>query len=204
MARAHRDLADVWTALDHSNPVRVRTVLEGLFADLTRVYGDVAALLGADWFDMLRDAPPSASSFRAVLARPVAVGQAAASARWAIDPLFSAIPDPAVAYKRLAGSLQRLVLQPGRETVWGAARTDPVARSFARVPSGTTTCQWCVMLASRGFAYNTAEAAGEGIRFHDNCDCVIVPGNDRSDLPEDYDLDYYVDLYTSGQGISPE
>lgn len=202
MALAHDDLLGVWTALDTSgDPTRIRDVLTGLFPDLTRVYGDMAALLGADWFDMLRDAPPSAASFRAAIARPVAVAQAEASARWALGPLFSSEPDPVSVLSRLRGSLQRLVLQPGRETVWEAARTDPVARSFARVPSGPTTCRWCVMLASRGFDYTTAESAGQGIQFHDNCDCVIVPGTNRDDLPEDYDLDHYVDLYTSGRGI---
>ena len=176
-------------------------MLLAFFPELLAVYGDAAAVLGADWYDMLRDAPPSAASFRAALARPADVEQARASARWALGPLFQGEPDPAGALSLLQGATQRLVLQPGRDTVWESVRRDPAGRSFARVPSGPTTCKWCVMLASRGFDYNTAESAGEGRKFHDGCDCVIVPGKDRGDLPEDYDLDKLIELYQDGSGI---
>lgn len=202
MRLAQRDLQGFWGALNLSKPDLARDALLQFFPELLVAYGDASALLGADWYDMLRDAPPSAARFRAVLAGPAPVEQAQAALRWAVGPLFE--EDAEAALKRLLGSAQRLVLQPGRESTWNAVRSDPVARSFARVPSGRTTCQWCVMLASRGFAYNTAEAAGEGIQFHDNCDCVIVPGTNRDDLPEDYDLDHYVDLYTSGLGLTAD
>lgn len=43
---------------------------------------------------------------------------------------------------------------------------------FARVPSGAETCQWCLMLASRGAIYSTAKVAEH---THANCDCRIVP-----------------------------
>lgn len=199
---AQRDLTDFWSALRLTgDPGRVRDDLLDFFPELLTAYGDAAALLGADWFDMLRDAPPSAASFRAALARPVDTEQAEASARWALGPLFADEPDPGSALSLLMGSAQRLVLQPGRVTVWDSVRRDPVSRSFARVPSGLTTCKWCVMLASRGFAYTSDEAAGQGIEFHDNCDCVIVPGRNRDDLPEDYDLDYFINLYQDGSGV---
>lgn len=47
---------------------------------------------------------------------------------------------------------------------------------FARVPMGPTTCEFCLMLASRGFVYLSEESAGEFDRFHRHCDCKIVPG----------------------------
>ena len=47
---------------------------------------------------------------------------------------------------------------------------------YARVPSGRETCGFCFMLSSRGFVYKTAREAGEGHDYHENCDCVIVPG----------------------------
>lgn len=40
---------------------------------------------------------------------------------------------------------------------------------YARVPSGSETCPFCFMLASRGFVYHTAESAGEGHPYHVNC-----------------------------------
>lgn len=199
---ARNDLQDFWAALPAgTDPARVRAALERFFPDLVTAYGTTAAVLGADWYEAMRNAPPSAASFAAALAAPAATAQAQATARWAIGPLFQAEPDPVAALARLMGSTQRLVLQPARETIIGAAVRDPVRHAVARVPAGATTCQWCVMLASRGFVYQSRESAGEWAKFHDNCDCAIVTGQNLDDLPEDYDLDYYVELYTSGRGI---
>ena len=72
------------------------------------------------------------------------------------------------------------------------ARTHGV--TFARVPQGTTTCDFCIMLASRGFVYLTEESAGEFDRFHKNCDCRIVPGYPGIEL-EGYDPDLYYDMW---------
>lgn len=46
---------------------------------------------------------------------------------------------------------------------------------FARVPSGTETCRFCIMLASRGAVYKSSDSAGATGHFHANCDCRIVP-----------------------------
>ena len=46
---------------------------------------------------------------------------------------------------------------------------------FARVPTGTETCTFCLMLASRGAVYHTRKTAGERGRFHRGCDCKVVP-----------------------------
>lgn len=46
---------------------------------------------------------------------------------------------------------------------------------FARVPTGTETCTFCLMLASRGAVYHSRKTAGEWGRFHRGCDCKVVP-----------------------------
>ena len=46
---------------------------------------------------------------------------------------------------------------------------------FARVPTGTETCTFCLMLASRGAVYHTRKTAGEWRHFHHGCDCKVVP-----------------------------
>lgn len=61
---------------------------------------------------------------------------------------------------------------------------------FARVPTGSETCAFCYMLASRGAVYHTREKAGEQNHFHRRCDCKIVPGfeDDKfAEVVEDYD-----------------
>lgn len=46
--------------------------------------------------------------------------------------------------------------------------------AFARVPTGAETCTYCIMLASRGFAYRSRESAGHA--DHRGCNCLIVAG----------------------------
>ena len=48
---------------------------------------------------------------------------------------------------------------------------------YARVPTGLETCAFCFMLASRGFVYNSERKAGDGHKYHQNCDCIVVPGS---------------------------
>lgn len=175
---AHRDLKSFWSSVDVSADVLdIKSDLLDYYPALITAYGDAAALLGADWYDMLRDAPPSAASFRATLSKPPNVNQIHASARWALGPMFQAERNPGQVLENLLGSSQRLVLQAGRETVVGSARRDSVRIGYARVPAGPT-CDFCEMVADRGFVYGSEDAAGESEQWHDGCDCVVVPGND--------------------------
>lgn len=57
---------------------------------------------------------------------------------------------------------------------------------YARVPTGAETCEYCIMLASRGFVYWSKESAEHANHMH--CDCVVVPGN-RSTTIDGYDPD---------------
>lgn len=61
---------------------------------------------------------------------------------------------------------------------------------FARVPQGSETCDFCLMLASRGFVYSSKMSAG-GVKldhYHSGCDCRVVAGWDGDDV-EGYDTD---------------
>ena len=56
---------------------------------------------------------------------------------------------------------------------------------YARVPTGSETCDFCLMLASRGFVYQSEGTAGAG-HTHYACDCRCIPGWDGMEV-EDYD-----------------
>ena len=64
-------------------------------------------------------------------------------------------------------------------------RRDPRRVRYARVPTGAETCDFCLMLASRGFVYQSEGTAGAG-HTHSSCDCRCVPGWDGMEV-EDYD-----------------
>jgi hypothetical protein len=196
---AQRDLRDFWRSLNLSgDPAEVRAAVLAFFPELVTAYGDASALLGADFYDSLRNVPPSAARFRATLAGSAPAEQAEGSVRWALGSLFAEQPDQAL--MNLSGSAQRLVLQAGRDTIARSAFTDPVRTGFARVPQGDT-CKFCVMVASRGAIYKDASAAGEGNRYHDDCNCVPTPVRSPDDLPEGYDVHEMRRLYEQGAGI---
>lgn len=63
---------------------------------------------------------------------------------------------------------------------------------FARIPTGATTCPYCCMLASRGFAYSSELSALNA--NHRHCDCRIVEGFEGMTV-EGYDPDEYYDRW---------
>lgn len=62
---------------------------------------------------------------------------------------------------------------------------------YRRVARGAT-CSFCLMLATRGAVYLTAETAGQGRRYHAHCDCTVelvvgkdaIAGSQGSGIPE--------------------
>lgn len=58
-------------------------------------------------------------------------------------------------------------------TAYSAYGSSDVEVRYARIPQGAETCNFCLMLASRGFVYVTPDTASHS---HRNCDCIVVPG----------------------------
>ncbi|RYQ39377.1 hypothetical protein PG2001B_1118 [Bifidobacterium pseudolongum subsp. globosum] len=82
-------------------------------------------------------------------------------------------------------------------------RRDPTKPHWARVPQGKA-CVFCSMLASRGFAYTSEEAAGgEGNKYHDDCHCRVIPSWGKQTLAG-YDPDKYKDLYESAKRMAAD
>lgn len=64
-------------------------------------------------------------------------------------------------------------------------RRDPKRVRYAHVPTGDETCDFCLMLASRGFVYQS-ESTASASHVHSSCDCRVVPGWDGMEV-EGYD-----------------
>ena len=166
-------------------------------------YTDVAAQAAADFYDAAREASTGSP-----------MGARALSG---YDPSLTERAVRAFVNEAIAGNVRRfddLVLQRmGYEMRRAAGNSilengmrDQLRPRFARVPGGTETCSFCVMLASRGFVYHTYESAGGLDHWHDNCKCVVVPGWDTyaagpsrrssaSTEVEGYDPDELYDRY---------
>lgn len=80
---------------------------------------------------------------------------------------------------RTSGTVSRLSLRGGRETLVRSVASDREAQGWARVTSGSP-CAFCALLASRGSAYSENGAAFEA---HDHCSCSAEPVYAGSELP---------------------
>ncbi|KAA8831458.1 hypothetical protein EMO89_01615 [Bifidobacterium tissieri] len=69
-----------------------------------------------------------------------------------------------------------MIATSGRMTMRANIAKDPTKPRWARVCGGVKPCAFCVMLASRGFAYSSEDTASLGGSFHDgHCRCTVVP-----------------------------
>lgn len=78
----------------------------------------------------------------------------------------------------------------------GKARVYPIG--WARVLTGRSSCGFCVMLASRGPVYSSVHHAGKGQgrdKFHNNCDCVVVPVYKSTDWAGKREFEQLRDFY---------
>lgn len=102
--------------------------------------------------------------------------------------------DPDLATAHVLGTMNKAVNGHARRTM--TRNTANHGGRYARVPTGATTCAFCLMLASRGFVYRSAESAGEFDSYHSNCDCQVIASFDEDNSAIDgYDPDEYLAMY---------
>lgn len=189
-----RDLGAWWATVETLSPSEVKAAAVDFAPLLSTSYGEVSSVLAADYYDLARsDSSGSRGRYAADLAPSEARERTIRQVGWATSPLFSGDRDGAL--DRLSGVVDAASLQDGRNTLMHNARRDPAKPRWARVPVGKT-CAWCLMIASRGARYRTAESAGAGREFHRKCDCQPVPSWDAgADLPPSYDEGALYGLY---------
>ena len=82
------------------------------------------------------------------------------------------------------------------ESMFANGRRDKRRPKFARVPTGDETCDFCLMLASRGFVYSSEATAGaiKLDHYHSGCSCRVICQWDDGDV-EGYDTDAIYDRW---------
>lgn len=170
---AKAELLAFWRALDLSDPERARDALVEFMPALVRKYGNAAGAAAADFYDDLRADAVTRRAFRAIVADADDVAVTEATRRLAgslFDGNVEAMLDG------LGAVVDKHVKQVGRNTITRSSYADPDARGWAREIRGDT-CDFCIMLASRGGVYTRETAT---FRTHHHCDCVAVPEWDQS------------------------
>lgn len=95
--------------------------------------------------------------------------------------------------------LQRIDYEMKRsagESMFANGRRDHRRPKYARVPTGSETCDFCLMLASRGFVYSSEATAGavKLDHYHSGCDCRVVSQWDGGGV-EGYDTQAIYDRW---------
>lgn len=146
-----------------------KLIMEGF----VQAYDDKAAAFASQWYDY-RAEQGGARLKQAVTMTVYEPGSVDDVARYQAKKLAK---EGDAAFARACGEFARndafrslnetIIANVGRDRDKGAM--------FARVPTGTETCTFCLMLASRGAVYRTRKTAGEWGHFHRGCDCKVVP-----------------------------
>lgn len=195
VALAAAQTASLWPQVDWGSPAAASAVRK-LYGAIVGQFGQSAAAVAAQFYDEQRTAAAVPGQFTAALSDPlppVMLDKVVTSAfLGGVEPdhthadvsaTTGDLPVEERVPARLDGSLQRLVLQPGRETIAANAAKDPAKPRYVRVPRGAKTCAFCVMLASRELGPNFSGYASahnalfraDGEKFHKHCDCEAVP-----------------------------
>ena len=146
-----------------------KLIMEGF----VQAYDDKAAVFASQWYDH-RAEQGGARLKQAVTMTVYEPGSVDDVARYQAKKLAK---EGDAAFARACGEFARNdAFRSLNETIIANVRRDrDKGARFARVPAGTETCTFCLMLASRGAVYHSRKTAGEFKHFHRNCDCKVVP-----------------------------
>ncbi|MBY0440979.1 MAG: hypothetical protein K2Q25_02390 [Mycobacteriaceae bacterium] len=209
VALAAAQTAVLWPQVEWDSPAAAAAVRE-LYGAIVDQFGRSAAAVAAQFYDEQRVKVSTPGHFTATMTDPLPRAMldkivdsaflGASQDEHVLDAkaTTSDLPVEQRVPARLDSQLQRLVLQPGRETIALNAATDPVKPRYVRVPQGANTCAFCVMMASRelGIGKGPGKSFGgyhdsavrfdeqtqrlhafakNSSKFHDHCDCEAVP-----------------------------
>ena len=154
------DMQQVWDSLKTTDRMAVSKALENGWTWVLEKYGAPASQLAADFFEV--EAGRLNLRSRLVIAPPVDGDRATARLNWALST--------ADQWGNTQVLLDELVKQPYRSTFQNSAHAS--GAGWARVPAGSHTCNWCLMLASRGGVYHSKQLAQfgtNGKKYHGEC-----------------------------------
>lgn len=188
-SRVEAELRRVLARVDLTNPLVAREVLFEVIPPLVEKWGNVAAAVSAEWFEEFRATQGVSGAFSAALADTVPLEQVNGRLGFATRESGHLFAGQVGEFENfLSLMVNEYAMKPGHDTVAYNAKRDKAA--FARVPE-PGACKWCLMLASRGFAYSrkTVDQTSDGERFHGHCRCHAMPIYDETRARVEYGYD---------------
>lgn len=189
-----RALKALWPSLDLGNLKDSLPRYATKVAALVQHYSAANVAISADYYERSRLRVGIRFGFTVPHIEPPSVESIEQSVRGALDPLWQPTGSVldyneaiASAQGRVEENVEKIAADAGRNELIEAIENDRYARGFARV-ARPGACSFCLLLASRGAVYKTAESAGQisassiwpdakGFvnRYHVGCRCTIQP-----------------------------
>ena len=183
--RAKSAVNALWRDVQGSDPAVVRSAFLDAMPQIVDTYGAASAEVAAEYFEEL-------TGFMAEPADSLDRAQVDGAVRYQAGKLWTG--EQAGFVTGLMTDVDRLVKAFGRDTIY--SNGDRRGVRYARIPSGSKTCAFCMVLASRDAVYLSRKSAGgDGNSYHGDCDCTVTPVRDAGDLPEGYDTEELYAVY---------
>lgn len=168
------ELVAVLEAIDYTRPIaEIRDEVIGVMDAYCGSAAELSARVSADYYDGLRER---------TVGRPLGAYVESGRNPEATDGAVRAFVQKLVGGKPpqtfidlCAERLRYEAKRAAGTCIQSNALRDELRPRYARVPNGGETCDFCIMLASRGPVYRSAESAGMLDHWHANCRCSVVP-----------------------------
>ena len=190
--QARERLIEALSQIDYT--ADVADIREAVIAIMQRACGassTLAARLAAEFYDGLRVRFGIDDGFRAEVDSQREPEATSGAVRAFADKLDNSIPNVSAFQQLCVDRIDYETRRAANECIAYNAKNDPKKPRWARIPTGVETCDFCIMLASRGFVYHSEETASHA---HAHCDCRVVPSWDKAGA-EGYDPDKYYDMW---------
>ena len=190
--RARAALVDALSQIDYTADIAdIRNAVIAIMQPACGASSTMAARLAADFYDGLRARFGIDDGYMAEVDSQRDPEATTGAVRAFVQDLVDDKPIEQFVGK-CADRIDYETRKAANECVAANAKRDPKKPRWARVPTGAETCQFCIMLASRGFAYHSEETASHA---HAHCDCRVIPSWDKSPTAQGYDPDKYYDMW---------
>lgn len=190
--RARAALVDALSQLDYTADIAdIRNAVIAIMQPACGASATMAARLAADFYDGLRAQFGIDDGYMAQVDSQRVPEATTGAVKAFVQDLVDDKPIEQFVGK-CADRIDYETRKAANECVEFNAKNDPKKPRWARVPTGAETCQFCIMLASRGFVYHSEETASHA---HAHCDCRVIPSWDKSPIAQGYDPDKYYDMW---------
>lgn len=174
IAPASEELAEMLGSIDFSRPIaEIRDEVIAIMDAYCGSAAELSARVSAEFYDGLRE-----RTVGRPLGAYVESGRDPVATEGAVRAFVQDLVDGKPVETFIGKCSERLRYEAKRAAgtcIERNARRDELRPRYARVPSGIDTCDFCIMLASRGPVYRSAQSAGMLDHWHANCRCSIVP-----------------------------